>query len=280
MATTPTPPPAAAAPSAPASTSTSTAPSSAPSSTPVSTPVAAPVAAPVEAPAAATPEAPAAGAAPATAAKPQPTQADFPGDPQAFLEALHAWEREEGNEVTIPGADTEAPEVATPKPEEKTEEAKTETETEKAETEEEDKPWAPEKADVTPEAVNGWAEKNPLLKQVWEQNPEIKNQMFAMARDLAKKAPIAQFFPNVEAAEFAAQSSSRLVDLRSAFQGAVDAEEPMVAIGKAYESLAEEFMIVDDKGKPVLDAGGNPQFGEDFQPDESNGCEFLHRFAD
>lgn len=264
MATTATPTPA-----APASTA---APSSTPSSTP-STPVtpavSTPVSAPVETTAPVSTEATPVSTETTPAVKAQPKQDDFPGDPEAFLNALHEWERDNPDAALV----DPAPLVEEPA---KVEEAKVEEP--KKETDPEEKPWAQEPDSYTPEVVNGWAEKNPLLKQVWEQTPELKNQMFAMARENSRLAPMGEIYPDVEAAQFASEKSGRYVDLREAFSAAEDNPE---AIGGAYESLAQEFMVRDDKGEPVLDAEGNPTFTADFNHlNEHIGKSFLEHHAE
>lgn len=271
MATTATPSPAAPASSAaPSSTPSSTPSTPATPSTP-STPVtpASPVetttsvSTPAEAPAATETTAP-----PATTAKPQPKQDDFPGDPEAFLNALHEWERENPDSALV---DTVAAEEPAKQEEAKAEEPKKETDPE-------EKPWAAEPDKFTPEVVNGWADKNPLLKQVWEQSPELKNQMFAMARQNAALAPMGEIFPDVEAAQFANEKSSRYVDLREAFTAAEDNPE---AIGGAYDALSQEFMVRDEKGEPVLDKEGNPTFTADFNHlNEHIGKSFLEHHAE
>lgn len=258
MATTPTATPSA-APSAAPSTSSS-APSTAPVTTSVPstpTPVSTPVAAPPT-----TTAPPAEATAPATASKPQPKQDEYPGDPQAFLDALHAWEKEDGNEVKIPGAEDEtiAPKVETEAKKEETTEAKVETEATKDETEE--KPWAPEPDNFTPEVVNEWGKKYPELEAAWASHPELKRQMHAMGRINAKAAPLLKIFPNAQAGEFAAKTANEFVDLRQVFTTA--GEDP-TTIGGAYSKLAQQFMVRDKDGKPVMGADGKEQFFEEFE---------------
>lgn len=252
MATTAPPTPAApstAPSSAPSTPSTSSTPSTPVTSTPVTS---APVAA---TPTTTAPEA----TAPATASKPQPRQQEYPGDPQAFLDALHSWEKEDGNEVKIPGQEDAAPEIKPEVKEAETPEVKAETEEAKDETE--DKPWAPEPDNFTPEVVNEWGKKYPELEAAWASHPELKRQMHAMGRINAKAAPMLKIFPNVQSAEFAAQTSNNFVDLRGVFTAA--GEDPST-IGGAYTKLAEQFMVRDKDGKPVMQDGA-PQFFEEFE---------------
>jgi hypothetical protein len=236
----------------------------------------APVAAPasVEAPAAAAPVAGDGGASPAVPAggvgadglpvvvadpapggKAEPKQEDFPGDVAGFLDAHNAWER--GDEVEPKAGDAPAVEGET-KP------AEGETKPEDAETQvDPDAPWAPEpETSLTPEAFNALIGAKPERSAFLDADPELKNAMFAMARTNAKLEPLGKIFPNKESAEFAAQAAGTMVSLRTNFLEAVDNPEQFPT---AYEQFADEFAIKDKDGKPVLDAGGNPTYGDDFQ---------------
>ena len=83
-----------------------------------------------------------------------------------------------------------------------------------------------------------------------------------MARTVAKLEPIGKIFPNVESAEYAADAAGRFTNHRVNFLEAADNPENFP---KAYESFAEEFIEKGPDGKPLLDAGGNPVYGDDFQ---------------
>jgi len=165
-----------------------------PVSTPeVSTPVAVetPVSAPVT--------------TPAVSVKAEPKQTDFPGDIEGFLKARGDWEREQ----------PDAPEIVEEAPVEQPaviEEAATEEVKPEEQVVEEEKPWAPEpEAALTPEALNGLIEKSPELKAAMDASPDVKNALFSMARINAKAAPMLEIFPNVESAQFAAESSNKFV---------------------------------------------------------------------
>jgi len=215
-----------------------------PVSTPeVSTPVAVetPVSAPVT--------------TPAVSVKAEPKQTDFPGDIEGFLKARGDWEREQ----------PDAPEIVEEAPVEQPaviEEAATEEVKPEEQVVEEEKPWAPEpEAALTPEALNGLIEKSPELKAAMDASPDVKNALFSMARINAKAAPMLEIFPNVESAQFAAESSNKFVGLRTGFLQAVDNPE---SFPDAFHQFASEFMQTDKDGKPVLDQEGNPVFDEDF----------------
>jgi len=245
------------APAAPTPAPTATAPSSSPGAT--TTPASPQPAAPAQPSSPAQPEVPAQPAAapegqPATPAQPsapaegaEPQQADFPGDVVGFLEAHNAWERKRDG-LDQPAADqasqAQPAEGEQPKPEDQ-------------------QPKIPEpEQSLTPESLNALAEKSPELKAALEASPEVKNALFAMARKNAQLAPIGELFPNLEAAKFAAETSNTMVNLRTQFMEAIDSPESFPA---AFEQFADEFAIKDKDGKPVLDAAGNPTYGEDFQ---------------
>lgn len=236
--------------------------------TPVSTPaVSTPTPeTPAAAPAAPTPETPAPGAAtpetPATpaaaTAKPEPKQADFDGDIEKFLRAHNEWEDEQGNQPTIVTGDEvpiegEAAPVTEKTPEEIAAEAESKLEDPKPET-----PAAEEAP--TPEALAALFEGSPELKAAIEAHPEAKGKLFAMARQNAKAAPILELIPNVEAAKFAVDNANQFVGLKTAFTLSDSPEKMKDAAGM----FLEQFQIVDDKGAPVLDAKGNPTYGEDL----------------
>jgi hypothetical protein len=163
---------------------------------------------------------------------------------QGFLDAHNAWERKRD------GLDQE------PAP---TEAAPAEGEAQPAA--EAAKPAEPE-APLTPESLNALVQKSPELKAAIDASPEVKNALFAMARTNAKLAPLGEIFPNKEAAEFAAQTSNTMVNLRTSFMEAIDNPE---SFPTAFESFADEFAIKDKDGNPVLDEQGNPTYGEDFE---------------
>ena len=197
---------------------------------------------------------PAVAAAPAAGGKAEPKQEDYPGNIVDFLEAHNAWER--GDEVEPKPGDAPAAEAA---PEA---EVKPADDAPAADIDP-DAPWAPEpETSLTPEAFNTLIGAKPERSAFLDADPELKNAMFAMARTNAKLEPLGKIFPNKESAEFAAQAAGTMVSLRTNFLEAVDNPEQFPT---AYEQFADEFAVKDKDGKPVLDAGGNPTYGEDFQ---------------
>ena len=225
--------------------------------TPASTPVAA-----VEAPAGGAGTPPVArAAAPGDTLSPaapaakgaEPKQSDFEGDIVSFLDAHNAWEREQEGAAPDGEAAAVDPAAVVEKPAEADPNAPAE----------EKPPVAAEPVEAfTPETLNALVAKSPELQAAMDASPEVKNALFAMARTNAKAAPILEVFPNVESAKYAADAANTVVSLRTGFLEAVDIPEHFP---DAFAQFADEFMVKDKDGKPVLDAGGNPTYGEDFQ---------------
>lgn len=261
MSTTIATPSAAPAPAAAPSSAPSSAPSPAPVSSPATPPPAAPPVAPPAAPAPVEAPAPAAAPAAAPAGKPEPKSSDFANDAQgqeAFLNEHMAWEREKGGAEVPPVEETKPP-VEEPKPAEgetkpidpESKEAKEETELAEL----------AEPQPVTPESITKWTEQDPAFKSVLAANPKLNGELHAMARVNAKASEMLKIYPNAEAARFANQTAGQLVNMRSAFAHAVDEPE---TFPQAYEQFAENFMVRDKEGKPVLDQAGMPTFDQDF----------------
>lgn len=238
------------------------APVSAPTPAVASTPAAAPaaevsipVAAPVETPS--TPaDAPAADGTPA-AATGKPERSAYGDDIEKFLKDTYAWEEENpdgtqlvtGDEVTIEGD----------KPAEKTPE---EIAAEEAGKSEEPKTEESAKVEVeapTPEGLSKILEAHPGLKEALEAAPEAKGAIYAMARQNAKAAPVLALIPNEEAAKFAVDNSNQFVGLKTAFTLSDSPEKMKDAAGMFLEQFA-----ITENGKPVLDAKGNPTYGDDL----------------
>lgn len=257
-----------ATPAAPAAPAAPVTPVAAPVSTPTPAPVSTP--APASTPAVETPSAspaapatetatPSEASTPAAAAetktlagKPAPKREDYGRDIEKFLKDTYAWE--EDNPGLDPAAPTEPAEATS----EEIEEAKPEGEETEA-----DKAENPQKEiEVpTPEALSRLLEGKPELKAAIEADPEVKGAIYTMARQNAKAAPILEIFPNVEAAKFANEHAGQFVGLKTSFQLA-DTPEKMA---EAAVGFFDQFKVVDEQGKPVLDAAGKPTYGEDLQ---------------
>lgn len=248
--------------------------------TPVAAPAAAPAAsspapvstpAPVSAPAPVTPSAPvtaavdapvtpAADAPVTTVTTPEPKQADFDGDIEKFLRAHTAWEDAQGNQPElVTGDEVPVAADAADTPAEKTpEEIAAEAD---AAADKEATPDKPAEVEApTPEALAALIDADPETKAFIESKPELKGKLFQMARQNAKAAPILDLIPNVEAAKFAVDNANQFVGLKTAFQLSDSPEKMKEAAGQ----FLEQFQIMDDKGSPVLDAKGQPTYGDDL----------------
>lgn len=258
MPDTPVAAPAASAPVAPSPAPVSTpAPSSAPAPATTPTPSSTgsettPVAVPGQTPAPT--ETP---AAPPSERSREPQRSDFADSAEGiekFLNAHNAWEDADpdapefttGEEVPVDGEG----ETADPEPETAPEGEETPSDNEK--------PAEPEAP--TPEGLSKLFEDNPELKEAIEANPTVKGALYAMARQNAKAQPILEIFPNVEAATFANERANEFVSLKTAFTLSDSPEKMKDAAGM----FLEQFAVVDEKGTPVLDAQGNPTYGEDL----------------
>lgn len=102
----------------------------------------------------------------------------------------------------------------------------------------------------------------PEFGAVLEQHPEIKGPVFAMARKLAEVEPIAAIFPTVGDAQFAQEHAQQLVGLKTLSMRAADRPETVPELLGAFDS---QFAVVDNEGKPVLDAQGRPTYAADHK---------------
>lgn len=186
---------------------------------------------------------------PAATEKPAPPKPeDFGTDQDGMEEYLQAKWKYEDEHGPIEGdkpAEVPAAEVATDAPAEG------------------EKPKAPDApiADVTPESLASLFESNPERKAFIDADPELKGQLFAMARTNAKFAPVAEIFPNVESAKFASETANQFVELQSAFQMSTEDPENFTT---AFDKFQDLFRLKDDKGEYKKDAQGNIMVGEDF----------------
>ncbi len=228
---------------------------------PVSTPEAPPAPA-VETPAAAappvTPSAPTPAAAAVVPPVAEPKRSDFPEGEAGmipFLNEHNKWEMEQEGQPELVTGDEVPTDLPADAPKEEL--------TPDADKPAEEKPAAAKPAEVdapTPEGLSKLFEDHPDLKAAVEAAPAAKGALFAMARKVAVAEPILKLIPNEAAAKFAVQTSNEFVSLKTGITLA-DTPEKMAT---AAEGFLEQFKLVDDKGAPVLDAKGNPTYGEDL----------------
>jgi hypothetical protein len=227
------------------------------------------------APATSTPSTPSTGAgAPETTSAPQTTATETAQQPTGTTEAApqeQGWKGKDRpqshdyqGDITKFNLDLDAWEAANPEGEAKPAETKEQPDAAAGEqdgAQAEAGEIADETADAsTPEALNSLVTATPGAKEFLESNPKFKGALFEMSRQLARTQPIADVFPTVEDATFANETANRTVSIKSAFEGSVGSPD---RIGDAVGMLLDEFVVVDDKGNPVLDADGEKQYGED-----------------
>jgi FtsZ-interacting cell division protein YlmF len=113
---------------------------------------------------------------------------------------------------------------------------------------------------ITPQSLNDMLQGDEAIKAAVEANPKVKNALHKLARENAELVQFKGIYPNADSARFAKQTADRTVSLRMQFQRA---ETPEL-MATAYDSFMQEFAVVDAAGKPVLDAQGQPTYGDDF----------------
>ena len=176
-------------------------------------------------------------------------------NPGVAIEDESPWTGTEASPAETPAAE--------PGTETTTEEAKpAEGETKPADTTADDEPFGLDDApaSLTPQALNDLFKGDEALKAAVEANPAAKGALFKMARENAELSQFKGIFPNKDAATFARDTANRTVGLRSQFQMAETPE----AMAGAFDSFVQEFAVIGSDGKQVMDATGNPVYGDDL----------------
>lgn len=248
-----------AAPAAPAAPSAPAPAPAAPSPAPSPAPPPAP-AAPDPSPAApsAEPASPAPGATPAepAAAAPKPAdgaprQEDYPNDAEGlenFLNDRNKWREEH-------------PEAEAPKPADAQAEQQKPDDALKPEADKKPEEVKPDPASPTPQKIDEWTTKSPEFKAALDANPELKGELFAMARTNERAKPILDLVGSVEEAQFAVENAGAFVDLRTGLMLSVENPEKFP---ETFNKLQELFRVRDAKGEYVKDAAGNVVMADDY----------------
>jgi hypothetical protein len=105
-------------------------------------------------------------------------------------------------------------------------------------------------------------QKKPEFGKMLEADPELKQAIFTNARELAAAKPIMDIFPTVGDAQFAQENAQQLVSLKTLSMRAADRPETVPELLGAFD---QQFAVLDNEGKPVLDAQGNPTYAPDRQ---------------
>ena len=113
---------------------------------------------------------------------------------------------------------------------------------------------------ITPQSLSEMLQGDEAIKAAVEANPKVKNALHKLARENAELSQFKGLFPNRESGEFAKKTADRTVGLRMQFQ---KAETPEL-MASAFDNFMQEFAVVDATGKQVVDAQGQPVYGDDF----------------
>jgi hypothetical protein len=125
------------------------------------------------------------------------------------------------------------------------------------------------------ERING----NPELKQALETDPALRNAVFRNARLASETSKYKEIFPDVESAQYAAQSASRFRELDELFLNATTPE----GTGRFLQKWAEMAMFTDAQGNPVLEKGVpqlHPAFTTMLDNLRNNELDFLQQTAE
>jgi hypothetical protein len=113
---------------------------------------------------------------------------------------------------------------------------------------------------ITPQMMNDILKGDETLKAAIEANPAAKGAIMKLAREHAELSQFKGIFPTAESAKFSRETSARTVALRNQFRMA---ETPENMAG-AFDSFMQEFAVTGPDGKQVMDAQGQPVYGDDL----------------
>jgi hypothetical protein len=249
---------------APTAAPAASAPASSPAPAAASSP--APSSAPASsAPASSTTPATTPAAAPASAATPAEIKPESFPNQEAYARALLAQEMEQiPKDGEEPAGDTKpaaAPgEDAKPADQAATEETQQQTDkpAEEEYTFDLDEPAVPS---GDPEALTKLLTDKPEFGALLEKDPELKELVYANAREAAEAKQFHEIFPDVQSAKFAHENASTFVDVRDTFLGSTTPDGTKATLAKMAQLAIER----DEQGNPIIDPlTGQAKIGDDF----------------
>lgn len=180
-----------------------------------------------------------------------PKAEDFPNTAQGledFVEAKERWRAENPDAAEAPAPDAVQPGEQPARAEAQPEAPKP--------------PEAPAAVQpVLPQALDERLNANPALKAALEADPQTRDMLMATARAAEAARPVLELIPTVEDAKFYTQQTNQFLDLQHKLAMAAD----VPALGEqGWNDFVGLFQVVDDQGKPVVDAAGRPQLAESF----------------
>ena len=137
-----------------------------------------------------------------------------------------------------------------------------------------------EDADVfSPRDLNERINSNPELKQALESDPALRNAVFRNARLASEASKYREVFPDVESAQYAAQSAATFRELDDLFLNAASPQ----GTGRFLQKWAEMAMLTDDAGRPIVENGApklHPAFTSMLDNLRNNELDFLRQKAE
>ncbi|HMC29827.1 MAG TPA: hypothetical protein VKL99_03265 [Candidatus Angelobacter sp.] len=131
----------------------------------------------------------------------------------------------------------------------------------------------------SPRDLNERINANPQLKQALEGDPALRNAVFRNARLASEADKYKEIFPDVESAQYAAQSASTFRELDELFLNAATPQ----GTGKFLQKWAEMAMLADEAGRPILENGApklHPAFTSMLDNLRNNELNFLYQKAE
>lgn len=131
----------------------------------------------------------------------------------------------------------------------------------------------------SPKELNDRISGNPELKKALETDPALRNAMFRNARLASETNKYKEVFPDVESAQYAAQSAARFREVDELFLNATTPE----GTSRFLQKWAEMAVLTDEQGNPIIDQGVpqlHPAFTSLLDNMRNNELEFLRQTAE
>lgn len=183
-------------------------------------------------------------------AEKEPSQSDYSNDAEGleqFLNDRDAWRQKHAKQE--PEGESQ--------PEER-------SATESVEPEKEQRQETPREKDAaspTPQKIDEWSAKDPGFRAALEANPQLKGELFALARMNEKAKPVLELLPTLEEAKFAVENANTLVQLRTGLMLAVEDPE---RLPETFDKLQDLFRVKDANGEYLRDEQGNYKLADDY----------------
>lgn len=130
-----------------------------------------------------------------------------------------------------------------------------------------------------PRLLNEKINASPELRAALERSPEMRNAMFRNARLASETSRYKEFFPDVESARYAAETSATFRQLDDLFLNATTPE----GTGRFLQKWAEMSVLADERGRPVMENGVpklHPAFTGLLDNIRSNELKYLRQRAE